>query len=437
MAPRTSLKLLQHLPVALLLLLCAITSPASAHHSFDINPNPSPEASTSLICPNDNPKDCYPTLFQPTIHFQKIRPDQSLSPGLHVRLNIQTGEKEARLNVPEENEDSKEAVVLNDDVPHGPKTKELGVLDGETPLQLRLQDAPKQEKHARPYTPPRPAAPADPNEVVLYEAAISILKQKSFINERTRVVLNRDIADAIETLTELAHSLEWGLAICRDAELSRMLLASIVTTPANGLEYIAPELRSAVLLLMATAIQNNPDALSALLDLAHDEHGYQGPLHATLQSIALEGSRGGGDPTIVARAIFFLSQLCANDEVLATYLTSDIESFPQLLHLFAASLSEKDAIQAKLRHRIANFVEDHAERIAALLKMEPQADKVMAKEREKSLRLWCNAFSIAMQRHGEGLIGVPEAKEEVGRVLEAYTGRGCGGVVEYNPQQEL
>ena len=210
----------QRLFVALLLLLCFTTASSVAEHSLDINPKPSPKASTDLICPNDNPSDCYPVLFQPTIRFQKIRPDQSLPPGLHVRLNIQTGEKEARLNVPEEKDIGEEAVVVIDAVPHKPETVALGVVEEEAPLQLRLQDALKQEKHARPYTPPRPSSPVDPDEVVLYDAAISIIKQKSSVDTYTDAVHDGDILSALETLTELAHSLDWGLTLCRDAEFS-------------------------------------------------------------------------------------------------------------------------------------------------------------------------------------------------------------------------
>lgn len=428
MASGNSLAPLQHLPVALLLLLCAITVSIRAEHSFDINPNPSPEASTSLICPNDNPTDCYPTLFQPTIHFQKIRPNQSLPPGLHVRLNIQTGEKEARLNVPEENESSREAIVVIDDVPRKQETVALGIIDDKTPVQLRLQDTPEQAMHARPYTPPRPAAPSDPDEVILYEAAISILKQKPLVDRRTGTVHNSDIIDALETLTELAHSFDWGLTICRDAELVRTLFAFIGKTPSNDLEQSKPEYRSATLLLLATAMQNNQDALSALLEHAPDGNGYQGPLHTILQSLALEGSRENGDSNIIARSIFLLSQLCVNDEVLVDYLSADSADFSHLLHLFAAPMSEGRASQAKVRHRIANFVEDHAERIAALLKS--PADMVVERKVDTFLRPWCDAFSVAMQAHADGLIEVVEAKEKVSKVLERYTGQGCVSSVE-------
>ena len=36
-------------------------------------------------------------VFQPTSEWQAIRPNQGIPAGLHVRMNLQTGEKEAKL----------------------------------------------------------------------------------------------------------------------------------------------------------------------------------------------------------------------------------------------------------------------------------------------------------------------------------------------------
>ena len=48
-----------------------------------------------LICHNRS--DCYPKVFQATSEFQRVRDDQDLPAGLHVRLNVWTGEKEAKV----------------------------------------------------------------------------------------------------------------------------------------------------------------------------------------------------------------------------------------------------------------------------------------------------------------------------------------------------
>jgi hypothetical protein len=67
----------------------------------------------------------------------------------------------------------KEAIAVMDMCPSQGEGKEQEDRNDEMKiaLQLRFQVEPNQERHARPYTPPCPAAPADPNEVVLFEEA--------------------------------------------------------------------------------------------------------------------------------------------------------------------------------------------------------------------------------------------------------------------------
>ncbi len=72
----------------------------------------SPATATDIICHTSDPADCYPRVFQPTENFQVVRDDQDLPPGLHIRLNLNTGLKEARLNIPM---DGKEDVWKKDD----------------------------------------------------------------------------------------------------------------------------------------------------------------------------------------------------------------------------------------------------------------------------------------------------------------------------------
>ena len=437
MAPKASLPPLKQLAIAFLLLLCATTLLASADHSFDIDPNPSPEASTSLICPNLNPSDCYPTLFQPTIHFQRIRPNQSLPPGLHVRLNLQTGEKEARLNVPEENEGDKEAVVVADDVPTMAETAVANTEKVEALVQLRLQDPPKQAKHARPYTPPRLVAFVDPNENVLYEDAVSILKQGPLASKSGGIVSNDDTTNALETLTELAHSIEWGVAICRDADLSRSLLATI--TREHHQVNSDPDIHSAVLLLMATAIQNNPDAVNALLEHDPDENGFQQTLQPALSSLVLVDGWEGSDPNIVARAVFFLSQLCVNDSVMQAFASSAVKGLSRLSEIFIALPSNADLGQRKIRQRIVNFIEDHAEQVAVIyLGDEQKTNEIETSEIVISLRRWCEVFTSAAERFNkDALAGVLEAKREIERILEMYVGEGCRGSHDPDEAKEL
>ncbi|KAJ2695234.1 nucleotide exchange factor sil1 [Coemansia sp. RSA 1285] len=46
---------------------------------------------------------CYPAVFEATSEFQAIMPGQSVPPGLHVQIDMTTGQRKARLMAPEEN----------------------------------------------------------------------------------------------------------------------------------------------------------------------------------------------------------------------------------------------------------------------------------------------------------------------------------------------
>lgn len=54
------------------------------------------EESPKQICVSET--DCYPELFEPQGEFKIVREGQQLPPGLHIRLNFETGLKEAKLN---------------------------------------------------------------------------------------------------------------------------------------------------------------------------------------------------------------------------------------------------------------------------------------------------------------------------------------------------
>ena len=68
-----------------------------------------PESSNQIVCDEAHAEEpsqnCYSKIFVATNEFQIIRPNQVVPPGLHVRLNLQTGIKEAKLMNPSEQSD--------------------------------------------------------------------------------------------------------------------------------------------------------------------------------------------------------------------------------------------------------------------------------------------------------------------------------------------
>ncbi|KAJ2399712.1 nucleotide exchange factor sil1 [Coemansia sp. RSA 2559] len=78
---------------------------------------------TDNICTTnaDGTQACYPAVFQATNEFQAIMPGQSVPPGLHIQIDMTTGQRKARLMPPEEpvnseNDRRHEAVAIVDDI---------------------------------------------------------------------------------------------------------------------------------------------------------------------------------------------------------------------------------------------------------------------------------------------------------------------------------
>ncbi|KAI9824237.1 MAG: hypothetical protein M1832_002044 [Thelocarpon impressellum] len=95
----------------LMLLVPLLSCPALAETT------PSDDAGHPLqICDPADPTLCYPRVFSPTVDFQPVLEGQEIPPGLHVRLDVSTGKKEARLNVPSVDEGTAdtEAVFVGD-----------------------------------------------------------------------------------------------------------------------------------------------------------------------------------------------------------------------------------------------------------------------------------------------------------------------------------
>ena len=112
-ATRSSAAIISSLFCIILLSGFFFASLASASAS---QPSASPSADYDLICHTNDAKDCYPRVFQPTDEFQVVHDDQELPSGLHVRLNIWTGTKEAKINVPSENDAALEGLPVDSSV---------------------------------------------------------------------------------------------------------------------------------------------------------------------------------------------------------------------------------------------------------------------------------------------------------------------------------
>lgn len=304
------------------ILLCSLFNVTAVH--------PSPKVDADLICHTNHASECYPRTFHPTNSFQIVHDDQNLPPGLHIRMNLATGVKEAKLNEPEEENVGHAAdLVVIDDIPI--ETHEL-------------QDQTRPQ-HAHPLHPPQ----FDSSEGALFASRTSTLKSSSISDAET-------IVPALTDLQDLAHSLHWGVTLTRDSTICHLLLQLL--SPSVKISSSALELRSAAALLLGTAIHNNPDALMAALTHFYNDEWPNGPLEAVLLALAHEQL-----PTILARMVFLLSGLCQDEGQMRKFV--DGGGLDLLARLFDAENAGSDE-RDRLRGKIANFMLDNFLQVDAI-----------------------------------------------------------------------
>ncbi|KAL8675884.1 MAG: hypothetical protein Q9186_007529 [Xanthomendoza sp. 1 TL-2023] len=285
---------------------------------------PSPKASTELICHTNHASECYPRIFQPTEKFQTVHDDQNLPPGLHVRMNLATGAKEARLNLPESDEDpafSGLTIIDHSDL--------LGFKEAEESPIKSHRNLPQQ-----PFLPPQ----HDVAESTLY--AGSVAKVKTHASDDTNNLL-----PALADLEDLSHSYHWGLSLAKDGELAHKLFQLLL--PSN----LSLEVRSLATLVFGTAIHNNQAALAVALTHFYNDEWPEGPLEAVILALLHEQS-----PILLNRMMFLLSSLCHDQAQLKAFLNAGgVELLIRIYDPDSAGASDKD----KLRKKVANFVLDN------------------------------------------------------------------------------
>ncbi|KAM5356139.1 hypothetical protein ACJ41O_002785 [Fusarium nematophilum] len=234
MAPSRAKPLPLVLALIFAILTCIFAAPTVASSS-----QPSLSADVDLICHTDNPKDCYPRVFQPTDEFQIVHEDQELPHGLHVRLNVWTGEKEAKINVPDDNDPALQGL---------PVDHAVVVVD-----------------------PEQPGAPQIPKGAPAYEAVGKIkepegdYEAKPFF-EGMRMLKSgavdggKEVDDALEGMEELSHDIYYGLKITEDAPVVRSLLCMMADEGAPFTQGASPRDQQAAAIL-AGALSNNAAAL--------------------------------------------------------------------------------------------------------------------------------------------------------------------------------
>ncbi|KAK6608535.1 Nucleotide exchange factor SIL1 [Botrytis cinerea] len=311
--------------------------------AFSMDPEASPSANTELICPTDNQAECYPRIFQPTRDFQIIKPGQDIQPGLHVRLNISSGLKEARLNIPMEGDD----VTLELDIP----TEQAMVVveDVEWPWE---------------DTAPPPSS----SDFESFRTSLASLKGQ-----------DASLDSALISLSELSHDIYYGSELMADEEaVSALICLMAMESLGSG-----DENDHSASAILSGSLQNNPTAISSL-SLFHDivmkptcpilrENGL-----SLIPALQKKLSASTTSPSSLKSQISALSGLLKSPEIQKSFLEQDGTSYLQ--SVFLKSGSQYDVVRKRIVQLLMdNFLD---ESMGARLGVWPKMDVIQKGEKD-------------------------------------------------------
>lgn len=184
------------------------------------------DPSARFICDPQDPTDCYPQIFVPTSEWQPIRHGQDIPAGLHVRINMDTLQREAKLM---EEEDST-------------SQNNVGQVDG---------------NHDEASVP----AVYQSGDVSTFEGAV-----KKVMNANMGLdadLSSEDFEAAVETLVDLSHDREHGIRLAQDRHIFAGMLDRAQSAPLK--------LREKYFRIMGASLRNNPEAVDAVLKVQKPE----------------------------------------------------------------------------------------------------------------------------------------------------------------------
>ncbi|KAJ8071155.1 hypothetical protein OCU04_001495 [Sclerotinia nivalis] len=361
--------------------------------AFSADPAASPSADTELICPTDNQAECYPRIFQPTRDFQIIKPRQDIPPGLHVRLNISSGLKEARLNIPMEGDD----VTLELDIP----TEQAMVVIEDVEVKSSEESQPSSSPpaysgHGR-IQPPPPSS----SDFESFRTSLASLKGQ-----------DASLDAALTSLSELSHDIYYGSELMADeAAVSALIcLMAKESLSEDGSDHSA----SAIL---SSSLQNNPTAVASL-SLFHDT--VMAPTCPALREKGLslipalkkKLSASNTSPSSLKSQIAALSGLLKSPQIQKSFLKQDGTSYLQ--SVFLKSGIEYDVVRKRVVQLLMdNFLD---ESMGARMGVWPKVDVVQKGEKE------CNGDAVndeCWAWYGKEFYGTGGGKKEwMGEFLE-------------------
>ncbi|KAF8421421.1 hypothetical protein EV426DRAFT_198984 [Tirmania nivea] len=276
---------------------------------------------SAVICHGSH---CYPRVFTPTMEWQVIEPDQEIPPGLHIRLNMQTGIREGKINIPGEGSEY-EAVAV--ELPSNGGSDSVVIVGAEeAPAPSTKPPPPNDDSYGAIKAP----ITAQSEELPFTDSVSVILDSKAFSDTK--------LNDALSSLEGLVHEMYWGLQIATPESINALL--NLVHTSTN------PSIRRSAALVIGSALQNNPKALKNAIGGGEKT---EVRLIETLL-VALEHET---DDFARLRIMYALSQGIRSDRTYEDFI--GINGIRTLLDLF----KKADTDGGEFKGKVSTFVEDN------------------------------------------------------------------------------
>ncbi|KAJ3044525.1 hypothetical protein HDV00_001952 [Rhizophlyctis rosea] len=359
----------------------------------------------------DGSSSCYPKVFEATNEFKPVLEGQQIPQGLHVRLNLQTGVKEAKLYVEGEEEHLPLAV------PSAAQQQDLTVVEDPPTDEPEDSSPPNMHGKTDPYVKPNPR--------------LTLAEQAAFgtIVDSIHNATVEELIETLEFLEEVVHHVDFGQQFAKTP--------AAIPTFIGLLDHEDVGVRSQALLVLGNALSNNPPVQAALqkahllpILLTHINHHIQQHPNAPTTT---------PPTTYITRLIFTLGALTRSHPPSLTefhsyhglhtlhllYNTLELPSPPPINPQTGEPLNIHAPRIENLRSRVLRLASD-------LLNpsMENAEAEVVKPEESTSLE-WCKAFQVAYLNHGLELGIRRDALEGVRSLLELWGEEGCRPVVHH------
>ncbi|KAH9244059.1 hypothetical protein BASA81_018581 [Batrachochytrium salamandrivorans] len=221
------------------------------------------------ICqlPPSGVDDCYPLVFVPSEVFQAIRPGQQVPKGLHIRMNFETGVKEAKLLAPHDpplTEEELISVTLSEDAGsvevdmthslYDSSNEDMFALDGKS-KDIILKEVPETTA-AQPSIPNRLIAGKD-KIAPEYERPAGLKGSKAQAFDQTLLELKSSTNQItvnliLDHLDYVVHQIDYGINFAK-SDIAIPILVDLM----RGED---PHIRERAAEIVGNALSNNPKA---------------------------------------------------------------------------------------------------------------------------------------------------------------------------------